>query len=382
MFLDKIIPYALAQDTSSGNLIDTSKEGLTKIQEIISFVVSHLDNWIAGLLFIFGSYVLAKIINDRIRNKIIEKKGEEAQESVIILIQRITKILIVGLGVTIAAAINGFNFTAVIGALSLGIGFALKDVIGTFISSIVLLSQNRIRIGDFIQMGDIMGTIVSIDTRVTVLQAMDGSEVVIPNQQMLNTTIISYTMNPFRRIELNVGVDYNSDLRLVTSLIKGIIEKDSDIASKPDPLVLVDTFGDSSINIKVYFWVESKKSWLKIRSNLAYRIRKAFSEAGINIPFPIRTLKLDEDDRSFLKTIDSARKRIVPDKKQSPDINEIRTVAANSEKISEVPESLFEKIKPQAPVPAKEIVMPVNPPPTQINPPKKETPGVPPPTHL
>ncbi len=116
------------------------------------------------------------------------------------------------MALTIALAINGLNFTAVIGALSLGIGFALKDIIGNFISGVIMLAQNRINIGDFIKVKDILGTIVSIDTRATILQAIDGTEVVIPNQIMLGETLISYTTNPFRRIDLGVGVDYKTNL--------------------------------------------------------------------------------------------------------------------------------------------------------------------------
>ena len=159
MFLNELIPAALAQvvsNTSATGALISEKGGLSGVQKMIGFIISNLDNWIGGLVIIFVSFMLANITALRIRNAILAKKGEEAQESVLVLVERITKIVIIGVGITIAAAINGFNFTAVIGALSLGIGFALKDVIGTFISSIILLSQDRIKIGDLIKIDEII----------------------------------------------------------------------------------------------------------------------------------------------------------------------------------------------------------------------------------
>lgn len=357
--LENLIPAAYAQTANVIGVVKTTAEtgvekGEAGIQGLISYIITNIDNWIASLVIIFISWIIAKMVASGIKDTIIKKKGDDVQESALILIDRMSKITIVTVGVVIALAINGLNFTAVIGALSLGIGFALKDIIGNFISGVIMLSQDRIRIGDFIKVNDILGTIVSIDTRATILRAIDGTEVVIPNQTMLGETLISYSTNPFRRAELMIGVDYGTDMPMVTSLIKGIIDKDKDIVPKPEPLVLIDEFGDSSINIKILFWVESRKSWMKIRSNLANRIKKSFNELGVNIPFPITTLKFDEDDRSFLKTMDSMKKGIVPEPKQAPDINQIRNAALNTENENKIPTNIFEQKKEDIPMPPLE----------------------------
>jgi len=106
-------------------------------------------------------------------------------------------------------------------------------------------------------------------------------------------------------------------------------------------VVLVSEFGESSILLTVRFWVESSKGWLNIRSNLAYRIKKAFDEAGVNIPFPIRTLKLDEDDRAFLKTMDSMKKGIVPEIKPVPSEENIKIIAEKTSDVEKIPHKLF-----------------------------------------
>jgi small-conductance mechanosensitive channel len=344
---ETLIPTAYAQATTVRNAVTgganaIEESGVAGIQKMFKFIVSNIDNWLFGIGIVVLSYLIAKIISGRSKDAIIKSKGEDVPESVLILVERMTKIVIIGVGITIAFAINGLNFTAVIGALSLGIGFALKDIIGNFISSVILLSQERFRIGDLVKVGDIIGTIVSIDTRVTILQSIDGTEVVIPNQTMLNETVISYSTNPFRRIELVVGVDYGTDLPMVTSLIKGILDKDDDVVDKPESLVLVDEFGSSSINIKVLFWIESGNNWLKTRSNIAYRIKKAFNELGISIPFPIRTLKLDEDDRAVLKTLDSFKKGFIPEEKLVQTNEQIRASAAGTKDAVHIPYPLFD----------------------------------------
>jgi small-conductance mechanosensitive channel len=385
--LEKLIPEAHAQIGTAREAAEAGKEaGAAGVQQLFSFVARNIDNWIAGIIVVIISYILAKMVAKAAKEAILRKKGEEVQESVLILVDRITTFTILGVGITIALAINGLNFTLVIGALSLGIGFALKDIIGNFISGIIMLSQTRVKIGDLIKVGDILGTIVSIDTRATILQSVDGTEIVIPNQSMLNETLISYSTNPFRRIELIVGVDYNTDLPMVTSLIKGIIEKDKDIVIKPEPLVLVNEFGDSAINIKVLFWIESSKSWMKIRSNLANRIKKTFNELNINIPFPIRTLKLDEDDRSFLKTMDSMKKGVVPEPTPAPTREDVVKAAEGTENAPQVPEEIFKEEKPVpkvTPKPAPAGMRPAAPakpaPKPEVT--KKEEPK-PPPTHL
>ena len=378
MFLDNWIPGAYAQfgsavkDTAVAGGQYAEDQGRAGIEGLIKYVTSNIDNWIAGIVIVIISWIAAKMIAAAIKAEIIKKKGDEVQESVLVLVERVTKIIIIVVGVTIAAALNGLNFTAVIGAMSLGIGFALKDIIGNFISGIIMLSQDRIKIGDLIKVGDLLGTIVSIDTRATILQSVDGTEVVIPNQSMLNETLISFSTNPFRRIELIVGVDYNTDLPMVTSLIKGIIDKDKDIIPKPEPMILVEEFGDSAINIKVLFWIESSNNWMKIRSNLANRIKKTFNELNINIPFPIRTLKLDEDDRSFLKTMDSMKKGFVPEVAPIQTTEQVMTAAEGTENVPAVPEQLFKSQvkRPQgAPMPADTVTQPT-PAPT-----KKEVPA-------
>lgn len=373
-----LIPTAFAASAAAADGSASIPQG---VGGIFGFITGHFFGWVGGLIILVISYLLAKTASGKAREYILRSKGEEAPENVLILVERMSRISVLAIGIVIAGSINGIQLGTVIGAISLGIGFAIKDIIGNFISSVVMLAQNRVRIGDFIKVGDIIGTIVNIDTRVTVLQAIDGTQVVIPNQAMLNQTLISYTTNPYRRIDLIVGVDYKSDLAIVTSLIKAVMAKDQDIVKKPEASVVIDDFGESSITLHVYFWIESTRNWLAIKSNLAHRIKKAFDEVGVSIPFPIRTLKLDENDRAFLQTMDSLKKGYVPPISKPRTKEELKIAASETEQEAVIPYDIYaseiKSIKELEPVPA-----PV-PPPSSLQPQQKEPdPASPPAKHL
>lgn len=378
---DFLVPKAFAQGVAGNNTgtAATTENVQTGLQKFFGYVLSHLNSWLAGAVVIAIFYVLAKMASQAIV-KAITREREDVQQSTLLLFERITKITILGIGVTIALAINGLNFTAVIGALSLGIGFALKDIVANFISSIILLSQDRIKIGDLINVNGIIGTIISIDTRISVLQALDGTEVVVPNAVMLSSTLISYTTNPFRRIDLMLGVGYETDLSLAISLIKGVFDKCKEVVVKPEPLITVDEFVNGTIQICARFWVESRApgGWQRIRSDIAYRIKRAFDKVGISMPSGVTTIKLDEDDRAILKTIDSIRKGYVPEPHKNPTKEQVAEAALETENLPKHPYKIFpepQKPAPTPPVAPVPVVVPVTPP----APPK---PPAPPPTHM
>jgi small-conductance mechanosensitive channel len=344
MFLDKFIPVAYAQTVANAAKTGTAtsgETGVTAVQKMIEFIVGHIGLWIAGLVIILVAYVASKRVATGIKNRVIEKRGDDVQENLLVLIDRVTGWCVVGLGIVIALAINGLNFAAVVGAFSLGIGFALKDVISNFISSIMMLAQSYIRIGDLIEINGIMGTVNQINTRVSIITTLDGQEVLIPNQTLLTSNVINYSKNPFRRINIVIGVDYKTDLHMATSLIRGVIYKDPDFVPKPAPMVVIDEFASSAIQIRVFAWIESNKSPFITRSNLAYRIKKAFDECKINIPFNITTFKIDEDDRAFLKTMESYKKGYVPESARTPTSDEIKFAAEKTEKLEKIPYEIF-----------------------------------------
>lgn len=361
--LKNFIPTALAQ---SENLSKTSQIQPADLVDSVGYIALHLPKWITGLAIIIFCYILSKKAGKKISQKIMASQKKEVSKNSIILVERATKLFIVFIGITIALAINGVNFTLLIGFLSIGIGFAVQGIVGNFLSSIIMLAQNRMSIGDMVMVNGVLGSIVGID-RNTVLKGIDGKQMIVPNQTMLNSVVINYTINPFRRIQLLVGVSYKTDLEKAFLVINEVIKNSKDIESKPAPMILISEFGESAIILSVYFWIESKKPWPTILSDFALQIKEAFEQKGIQIPLPIRTLKIDEDDRALLKTIDSMRKGYIPDIQPHVSSEKVFEAANNTENAPIIPMT-YEEVK----VPEK---------PTEVIQMTEERPK-PPPTHL
>jgi small-conductance mechanosensitive channel len=336
MFLNELlIPSAYAQSAAT----KAAEDAPTGLAAMASYIITHFPLWFAGIVIVVITFGLAQWMSGSVREHIVRSRGEEISENALAFIEKVLRVAVLVIGVTIAFAINGLNFTAVVGALSLGVGFAIKDILGNFISSLVMLAQNRIRIGDLIEVGSIKGTIESIDTRVTVIRGIDGRQVVIPNQEMMNSTIVNYMANPTRRLELYTYVSWDSDVEKGINLVRQVLDENTDVLKEPQPLVLLDNIEDSSnYAIRVLFWVDTaKKKWLTIRSNVHYRIIKAFEKAGIDIAYPVQSLAISQDVHNTLTAMKNIKEGLTPDDPQQPTEEQLIEAAKSTANLERIP---------------------------------------------
>jgi small conductance mechanosensitive channel len=273
---------------------ETTGETASELAKLIEVMISKVPLWIAAFIVIVMSFFVAKIARSIIQSKLADKVDDDHEE-VQILAGRITHTTVLVIGITVGLKIAGIDLTSIIAAVAFGIGFALKDIIMNFLAGVMILVGRQFSIGDFIKIGDTMGKIVEIQSRVTILQAIDGTKVVVPNADLFSHQITSMTSNPFRRIDILVGVDYRNDLENVVRICMKAMKETQGVLLEPKPTVVVSEFGDSAINLKVRAWVESRGGWLVVKSNLIIKIKKSFDEYGITIPWPIRTVAYDKD---------------------------------------------------------------------------------------
>jgi small-conductance mechanosensitive channel len=147
------------------------------------------------------------------------------------------------------------------------------------------------------------------------LQAYDGSEIIIPNGDLLSQHLINWTLSDKkRRVELLIGVGYDSDMELVRDVLKKQVDRE-EIMKKPEPRVYLQTFGDSSVDFRVLFWVDNYDLWIEIRNQVMFGIFKSFKENGIEIPFPQRDLHL-KNIPTFLKESIKTQKEITEVKEE------------------------------------------------------------------
>lgn len=240
---------------------------------------------------IYGAYVLANNVAYFASLKDQQYAGNRTKRlgSSILLIR--LAVLIVGFIIAATAAeIPLDKVTIVLGALSVGIGFGLQTIINNLVSGVILAFERPIQIGDDIEVGLNSGQVKEVGIRASKILSYDGAEVVIPNGDLLSQSLINWTLSDKRRrIELIIGVGYNSDMQKVKTLIEEVLKKDK-ILTTPMPRVLMQNFNESSVDFRVLFWIESMDMMLEMRNEVMNAIFESFRENKIEIPFPKRDL--------------------------------------------------------------------------------------------
>jgi small-conductance mechanosensitive channel len=200
------------------------------------------------------------------------------------------------LGLMVALAAAGFEISQlaiVVGALSVGIGFGLQNVVNNFVSGLILMFERPIQPGDVVEVSGTSGKVREIGMRATTLTTFEGADVVVPNGVLLNEKLINWTLSDMdRRIDVNVGVAYGSDPKRVLELLLEVTQSTPGIAEQPAPTILFSGFGASSLDFSIRSWTNNFGDWVKIRSDLHVRVYEALRQAGIEIPFPQQDLHL------------------------------------------------------------------------------------------
>ncbi|MDG1278741.1 MAG: mechanosensitive ion channel [Algoriphagus sp.] len=279
---------------------------------LLFFLILIISSFLANNIAYFAS------IQDQ---KIAQSRTKRLGSSILLI--RLG-VIIIGFFIAMTAAKIPFDkLTIVLGALSVGIGFGLQTIINNLVSGIILAFERPIQIGDEIQVGTLMGTVKEVGIRASKIQAYDGSEIILPNGDLLSQSLINWTLSDKRkRVELMIGVAYNSDMEKVKTLIEKELENEK-ILSTPKPKVLMQNFGDSSVDFRVLFWVESFDYWIDIRAEVMSGIFQSFAENNIEIPFPKRDLYLKSVPSSWQEKISRPSENIsIPTKESDPKSDE------------------------------------------------------------
>ncbi|NER21294.1 MAG: mechanosensitive ion channel family protein [Symploca sp. SIO1B1] len=183
------------------------------------------------------------------------------------------------------------DIIATLGLSSVAIGFAFQDIFKNFLAGILLLLQEPFRISDQVIIGDYEGTVEHIDIRTTQIRTYTGEQVLLPNSTVFTSAVQVRTAFSSRRTDLGVGVDYNTPLPETSELLQQIISDVDGVLDNPPPEIDLVSFGDSSIDFVVRYWtLPQQEEVQRIQTKAIVAIKKAFDQANISIPYPIRTL--------------------------------------------------------------------------------------------
>ncbi len=203
---------------------------------------------------------------------------------------------VIAIGVLFAAAAAGIQIdriALVASALGVGIGFGLQTLVNNFVSGLILAFERPVQIGDEVEVGELLGIVKRIGIRASTIRTFNGSEVIIPNGNLLAGELINWTLSDvLRRIDVPVGVAYGTDPRLVIETLLGALEEVPEALEDPRPVALFRAFGESSLDFELRFWINKAEGWPVIVSNAKIAVHDALRNAGIEVPFPQRDLHL------------------------------------------------------------------------------------------
>lgn len=215
---------------------------------------------------------------------------------------------IIGAGFLLAIGAAGIptdKLTIVVGALGVGIGFGMQNIVNNLVSGLILAFEKPMQIGDVIELGTRIGTVKEIGIRSSKISTFEGSDIIVPNGEFISQQLVNWTHNnSYRRIELLVGVAYGTDLVKATEGIKQVLEANNDVMLHPPVSILVHEFADSAVTIRILFWTNNYDRWTVLKSEVLKAIYQKFDELGVNIPFPQRDLhikSLSEEAGRLLK---------------------------------------------------------------------------------
>lgn len=179
------------------------------------------------------------------------------------------------------------SLVALIGAAGLAVGLALQGSLSNFAAGVLIVLFRPYKVGDWIEGGGVSGSVVEVQILTTVLKTGDNKRVIIPNSQIMGTTITNYSANDTRRVDLVVGVSYSDDLDKVRKELQDLVDADDRILKDPAVTIAVSELADSSVNFVLRPWVNTADYWA-VYFDLTERVKKRFDEVGISIPFPQR----------------------------------------------------------------------------------------------
>jgi small-conductance mechanosensitive channel len=277
------------------------RQGITEGFELgpVRIIPIH---WVTGIvvfsiLVALVSWIRNEVLPGWIRKSSIERG---AQEAIVTLTGYVGIIIAALIGLSLA----GFSFTnlaIIAGALSVGIGFGLQNIVNNFISGIILLFERPIRTGDWVVVGNTEGYVRKISIRSTQIETFDRADVIVPNSELISNQVTNWMLHdPWGRVIVPVGVAYGSDVEKVRDLLLKIAREHplviTDSSRVSPPRVLFRSFGDSALNFELRCFIRNVDQRLVTLSELNFAIEKALREAGIQIPFPQRDLHLRSVD--------------------------------------------------------------------------------------
>jgi potassium efflux system protein len=259
-----------------------------------------LGDMLTVVLILLVGYLLANLIAFLLRKVLLPRLP--LQRGIPYAISTISYYLLLILVIVIAMAEAGVELnklTVLTGAIGVGLGFGLQNIVNNFVSGLILLFERPIHLGDVVDVGGLVGSVRRIGARSSTVVTFQGAEVIVPNSNLLSNQVINWTLSsPWRRVDIPVGVTYDSDPERVLQLLVNVAQLHPGVLRERPPEAFFIGFGENALNFELRFWSAFQDTWFQLRSEVTLALAKALRESGIGIPYPQRDLHIRSVDTS------------------------------------------------------------------------------------
>jgi len=253
---------------------------------------------VGQVLLVLVTILLGFYLVRRVENLLLAKMSVlQRDKDMILLVRRLYLTVAYVLLALLILSVLGIPLTAfafISGAVAIGVGFGAQNIINNFISGWILMWERPIRIGDWIELGDVKGNVETINTRSTLIRRGDGVHILVPNSHFLENRLVNSTLiDKLARSQVRVGVAYGSPIKKVQELMAQAASEHPEVIAMPAPLVVFEEFGDSSLIFELYFWINGDSDLRVVRSELRFRIAELFDANGVSIAAPRQEVYLE-----------------------------------------------------------------------------------------
>jgi potassium efflux system protein len=288
-----LVSYLLSAWRVYGRLTDATQAILSAGFIVKGYTVT-MGLVLVALACIYGATLLSLTLQAILIEQVFPKR--EIKHGVQVSVTRILHYFIILVGLIMALVALGLNLTNITiigGALGIGIGFGLQSIVNNFVSGLILLFEQSVKVGDYVTIAGQWAQIKSLGPRATIVQTFDQSEIIVPNSDMIVNPVTNWTLSDRRmRIVIPVGVAYGSDVKVVLQILMDCAMVSSKVSRVPEPLVMFRKFGDSALEFELHVWIHDIDERHKVRSALHQDLECRLRDAGITIAFPQRDIHI------------------------------------------------------------------------------------------
>jgi small conductance mechanosensitive channel len=261
------------------------------ISKAIELIMLYGPKLILAIIVLFFGLWIVKLIT-KVTRKSLEKSNVELslQKFSISLISALLKVLLF-ISVASMIGIATTSFVAIIGAAGLAVGLALQGSLANFAGGVLILLFKPFKVGDVVETQGYLGKVHEVKIFNTIMKTFDNKTIIIPNGAVSGGSIVNFSTEPQRRVDMTFGIGYDDDIKKAKGILQNLVETDNRILKDPAPQIALKELGDSSVNFIVRVWCEAAEYW-NIYFEMQEKVKLTFDQEGISIPFPQRDVHL------------------------------------------------------------------------------------------